>query len=233
VQQEGDSGMSRNLKEKERMARRDVEKVRRLLRGNGVSVSDLLMLQRAHDRLLEIETAGRAKMLNKPLTDALKNRPTPEGMVQLKMPLPRYVYHGTSGAAAANILKEGITPRGDRTPNHPEEPSHPECVYLTDAYALAYIVDSFAGSRGAVLEVDLEMLMPNLLPDEDAVGVSGPGRDPRGVIEKMAEGTAGFIRTCSSGRCTSMARSRTGGPSRSAPSGAWHTSPTLRSSVWS
>jgi hypothetical protein len=65
-------------------------------------------------------------------------------------------------------------------------------VYLTDSYALSYVVDSLAADvhrRGAVLEIELEPLMPNLLPDEDAVGASGPGLDPRGVIEKMAEGS--------------------------------------------
>jgi hypothetical protein len=180
--------------QRQRTARRDVESVGLLLRGQGVKVSDLLTLQRAHDRLLEIRTAEMAEVLTKPVTDALQQERTPEGFVKVTIPLPRYVYHGTSETATASILKEGITPRGDRTPNHLKEPSHPECVYLTDAYALAYTIDSRAGhaSRGAVLEVDLEPLKPNLLPDEDAVGASGPGLDPRGVIEKMAEGS-GYV----------------------------------------
>ncbi len=49
--------MNRRIKEQERMARRDVEKVRRVLKAGKVKVSDLLILQRAHDRLLEIKTA--------------------------------------------------------------------------------------------------------------------------------------------------------------------------------
>ena len=39
--------MKRTAKEQERMARRDVEKVRRVLKAGKVKVSDLLMLQRA------------------------------------------------------------------------------------------------------------------------------------------------------------------------------------------
>src|ERR1019366_6824243 len=179
----GTRTMNRKIKEQERMARRDVERVRRVLKKGGVKVSDLLMLQRANARLLQIKTAEVKEPLDQPIADALESGVTPQGMVKVSLSVPRFVYHGTSEAAAANILREGITPRGDRAPNHPETPSHPECVYLTDAYALSYILDSLPEerfSRGAVLEVDLETLKPNLMPDEDAVHVGG---DPRGVIE--------------------------------------------------
>jgi hypothetical protein len=72
-------------------------------------------------------------------------------------------------------------------------PSHPSCVYLTDAFAMSYIMSnrhSEPGQRSAVLEIELEPVMANLLPDEDAVC---PTQDPRGQIENMAQGDVGFF----------------------------------------
>jgi hypothetical protein len=173
--------MSRKVKELERQALRDVERVRRSFRSKGWNVNDLLLLQLAYDRLIQFRTAETIK--------EQEGKETAEGI-----PVPRYLYHGTTELLATKILQEGITPRGNRAPSHPTLPSHPECVYLTDAYALSYIIDSFNAtnyteSRGAVIEVDFDKLARNnLLPDEDAVDASG---NP-GVIDKMVEDEQAF-----------------------------------------
>jgi hypothetical protein len=174
--------MSRKLKEQERRARRDVERVRRSFWGKGWNVSELLLLQRAHDRLIQIRTKETIK--------EQEGKETAEGIL-----VPSYLYHGTTELLANKILQEGIMPRGSRAPSHPELPSHPECVYLTDAYALSYIIDSFhatnyTGARGAVIEVDFEKLVRNnLLPDEDAVNASG---NPA-LIDKMVGDEQSFV----------------------------------------
>jgi hypothetical protein len=118
--------MSCKLKEKEGLARRDVERFWRMLRGRHIGTDDLLALQRVHDRLVEVEIWRADKLIHNLVADGLKRGATPGRLVQISKPLPRYVYHGTSETAAASILKEGITPRGSRTPNHPDVPSHPE-----------------------------------------------------------------------------------------------------------
>jgi hypothetical protein len=189
--------MNRKLKERERLARRDVETVRRMLLGKGVVPTDLLMLQRAHDRLLEVRTAEINETLNKPARDALKGGRTPEGLMQFEIRVPHCLYHGTRETAAANILSEGIVPRSERgaAATHEDAPSHPNCVYLTDCHALGFSWDAREGGkeRSAIFEVDLEPLRPNLLPDEDAVGASGLGQDPS-VIENMAKDDREFLR---------------------------------------
>lgn len=85
------------------------------------------------------------------------------------------LYHGTSEKAARQILAgAGIRPRGKKSGNwkHTIE-SHPECVYLTTAYApyFAHMAAPPKGERVAVLEVDTNLLNPfSLLPDEDFLG---------------------------------------------------------------
>lgn len=171
----------------------------------GVTIPDLMMLQRAHDQLLEIATAEVEKVLNKPVADAMKDRKIGEEMVKVSIPFPQRVYHGTNSVAVARILKEGITPRGDRKPNHPKMPSRPDCVYLTDTYALAYLRESLEledESYGAVVEIDLGDLLPpgpllsdallsNLVPDEDAVC---NGENPQTIdIEKLVVDEKAFF----------------------------------------
>jgi len=185
--------MSRKLRDKERLARRNVERFRRALMSGQVRINDLLMLQRAHDHLLEVMAATADKLLCHPIARARKEGQTAEEEILMELSVSMLMYHGTTAAAAGSIVRDGIIPRGDRPPNHPDVPSHPDCTYLTDAYALFYIMagnrDEPTG-RGAVIEVDMEGLMHNLLPDEDALG---PWRDPQGTIENMAEGETEFF----------------------------------------
>ncbi len=166
--------MRRN--EIERMALRDVEKVQRMLTNSYIAAPSLLRLQNACDRLLETDL-GKIKTA---MPDS-----TPDG-THYVLRCPRYLYHGTSEAAAANILKRGLMPRGDREPNHPQAPSHPDCVYLTDAYAWSFAGQATKfGARGAIIEIEIEQpMLQNFRPDEDALG---PWRDPRGVIDVREE----------------------------------------------
>lgn len=185
--------MKHKIKEKERLARRDVERFRCMLRSQTPGIAELKMLQDAHDRLLDAEIFRLDSLRDKLRADILKNPESCEQLLKVLASVPRYLCHGTSQEAAARILKEGITPRGGRAPNHPQTPSHPDCVYLTDAWALWYATLKGADpgcDRGAVFEVDLKPLLDGLLPDEDALG---PWCDPRGVIENMAEGAGFFL----------------------------------------
>src|SRR5580658_460635 len=90
--------MSRKVKELERQALRDVERVRRSFRSKGWNVNDLLLLQLAYDRLIQFRTAETIK--------EQEGKETAEGI-----PVPRYLYHGTTELLATKILQEGITPR--------------------------------------------------------------------------------------------------------------------------
>ena len=84
------------------------------------------------------------------------------------------LYHGTTEKAARQILAgAGIRPRGKKKGNwqHTIE-SHPECVYLTTAYAPYFALSATTtDERVAVLEIDTKLLNPfALLPDEDFLG---------------------------------------------------------------
>lgn len=94
------------------------------------------------------------------------------------------LYHGTNGRWLANILKNGLRPRGQsKTRNnwkHVAHQSNAACVYLTDSYAPYF---AFNAARGkdptcTVVEVDTDLLDPKLLlPDEDALEQAGRGHD--------------------------------------------------------
>jgi len=81
------------------------------------------------------------------------------------------LYHGTCGSHLPRILKKGITPRGVRKGNWPECRSHPECVYLTDAYAGYFALAASKKGRCVVFEIDTDLLAEgDMLPDEDFLG---------------------------------------------------------------
>lgn len=105
------------------------------------------------------------------------------------------LYHGTSSAVALAALREGLRTRqshgGDTM--WPDNPSRPDAVYLTDAYALYFGLvtlsreDSLADGRAVgVVEVDTDLLDEyQLVPDEDALEQVYRGRDKvRGSMEQ-------------------------------------------------
>jgi hypothetical protein len=79
-----------------------------------------------------------------------------------------------------NILKDGIKPRGKSSKGNwgNGNVSMPDCVYLSDSIATYFAAwcqkDSDTnGSRGLLLEVDTDKLIPfMLLPDEDVLRIS-------------------------------------------------------------
>lgn len=84
------------------------------------------------------------------------------------------LYHGTNAANLDAIRKRGIEPRGKRIGNWRHTVlSHPDCVYLTSAYAIYYggcatKVHGNPDAKIAVLEIDTGRLDPfKLYPDED------------------------------------------------------------------
>lgn len=83
------------------------------------------------------------------------------------------LYHGTSKKCLFRILQEGITPRSiNKKSNWIDMPSHPEMVYLSNAYPFWFSVQASAnnGKIGAVIEIDTDMLdNRNFLPDEDFI----------------------------------------------------------------
>ena len=81
------------------------------------------------------------------------------------------LYHGTNSEALATILTSGLKPRGKGRGNwkHTVD-SHPDMVYLTNAYALwfAYVASSESGGDMVVVEIDTALLNPfRFVPDED------------------------------------------------------------------
>lgn len=91
------------------------------------------------------------------------------------------LYHGTSRTALDRILVDGIKPRGDtgKTNWKSTVDSNPDCVYLTEGYALHFALQA-GKSLGdlAIVEVDTNRLYTsNLLPDEDAIEQSNRGKD--------------------------------------------------------
>lgn len=84
------------------------------------------------------------------------------------VPFPKYLYHGTSLDNLEAILAEGITPRGERPSNWPEQPSNSKMVYLSTNQAFAHA--ALFGTQIVVFEVRLSALETNrLYPDEDYV----------------------------------------------------------------
>lgn len=82
------------------------------------------------------------------------------------------LYHGTSSRYLERILTEGLKPRGRRRSNWSYK-SHPEMVYLTDAFAPHFANVAASGKRDQclILEVDVELLDEgDLFPDEDLIG---------------------------------------------------------------
>ena len=91
------------------------------------------------------------------------------------------LYHGTSERNLKVILKKGLLPRSTskRRTNWDRNPSHPEAVYLTNAYAGFYANASCKGrERWAILEIDTDKLSPfAFAPDEDFLEQAGRKSD--------------------------------------------------------
>ena len=81
------------------------------------------------------------------------------------------LYHGTSSKNLNKILEKGIQPRGKRKSNWKEYPSRSDMVYLTNAYAPFFAVQSCKKDEKAlVLELDRDSLdASNVYPDEDFI----------------------------------------------------------------
>jgi hypothetical protein len=176
--------MANHDKEKERLARRDIVRFKVALANDRVDIPALLMLQRACDRLHEVmEKQARKRLLHDPIREGRDG----------KMPL--YIsnrwFHGTAGANLPSILEKGIQPRKERETNHPDLPSHPDMVYLSDAYGLYYGMMAenhiLLGCKDhdptscAVFEVDLKDVWKNIHADEDALWQQG---NPVGTIDR-------------------------------------------------
>ena len=101
------------------------------------------------------------------------------------------LYHGTSERNLKVILKKGLLPRSTskRRTNWDRNPSHPEAVYLTNAYAGFYANASCKGrERWAILEIDTDKLSPfAFAPDEDFLEQAGRGKD--GISGDMKQRT--------------------------------------------
>ena len=89
----------------------------------------------------------------------------------------RYLYHGTSTANMAQILKEGLKPRSmtGRT-QWSDFPSRDDMVYLTTAYPWYFAVNAALGKKNldaAVYQIDLRCLAKQKMhPDEDWIAQS-------------------------------------------------------------
>jgi hypothetical protein len=84
--------------------------------------------------------------------------------------LPRFLYHGTHLSNLESVLACGLHPRGEAPSSWPEQPSRPDCVYLTANQGFAYGRVNNEDDKVAVFEVELASLNKRLLyPDEDFV----------------------------------------------------------------
>ena len=84
--------------------------------------------------------------------------------------LPRFLYHGTHLSNLESVLAGGLHPRGEAPSSWPEQPSRPDCVYLTANQGFAYGRVNNEDDKVAVFEVELASLNKRLLyPDEDFV----------------------------------------------------------------
>lgn len=90
------------------------------------------------------------------------------------------LYHGTSQAALGKILIEGIKPRGKHGKSNWKGTveSNPNCVYLSEGYALHFAINATDDKQAAIIEVDTDRLIfCDLLPDEDAIEQTNRGKD--------------------------------------------------------
>lgn len=77
--------------------------------------------------------------------------------------------HGTSSKNLDDILKNGLVPRGEKVSCWEECPSHPDRVYLSNAYAF-YFAHNFIKDDEDALIVEVDVDQKNLYPDEDFLG---------------------------------------------------------------
>lgn len=77
--------------------------------------------------------------------------------------------HGTSAEYLEQIKAEGLVPRNLSPSRWETCPSHPEWVYLTDAYALYYAMNAALPDNDCLL-VEVEVDTDNFYPDEDFLG---------------------------------------------------------------
>jgi hypothetical protein len=117
------------------------------------------------------------------------------------MSLPKFLYHGTSGKIADQVLSQGLQTRSQhmKTSNwqHSIE-SNPDAIYLTDSYAPYFAVNATeipehgtleweaGGYEAAVIQIDVNKLdHSKLVPDEDVLEQSGRKRDRVGGSMKL------------------------------------------------
>lgn len=89
------------------------------------------------------------------------------------------LYHGTSAQNARKILQSGLQPRKKRTGNWRKTIlSHPNGVYLTDAYALYFALVAAKQGMAAIIELESSRLNPfRMAPDEDVLAqINGSNR---------------------------------------------------------
>jgi hypothetical protein len=179
--------MANHDKEKERLARRDIVRFKVAMANDRVDIPALLKLQRACDRLHEVlEKQAKKRLIYEPLKKAEKN-----GNGDTSLHLSTRWFHGTDGGNVASIMEKGIQPRRERETNYPDIPSHPDMVYLSDAYGFYYAMVAqnhiLLGCKDhdptscAVFEVDLKDVRKNIHADEDALWQQG---NPVGVIDR-------------------------------------------------
>ena len=92
---------------------------------------------------------------------------------ELKYPVKDYnqkkvtLYHGTSTKYLDDILKQGIKPRYEKESIWEDNPSRPDMVYLSSAYAVYFsqVASYRLGGKPVVFEVKVNS--KSLYPDED------------------------------------------------------------------
>lgn len=82
------------------------------------------------------------------------------------------LYHGTCASNLPRVLRSGLKGRGKRKGNWEHSIlSHPEAVYLTNAYSLYYAMTASKNKRGVIFEIDTDRLNSfDMAPDEDFLG---------------------------------------------------------------
>ncbi len=120
----------------------------------------------------------------------LLDQGTPEPASSAKLEaIPTRLYHGTAGRWLDTILQQGLLPRvkleqsnGRNSEGNWEHsvPSHPELVYLTNAYPLHFTGASLLEdeTNGLIVEIDTTKLDPDRFrPDEDFLEQATRGHD--------------------------------------------------------
>jgi hypothetical protein len=109
------------------------------------------------------------------------------------------LYHGTREGNVAQILKEGLLPRGrTEAESNWKIESNPRAIYLTTDYAGFFAARACKekDERWALVEVDTELLTQSLLaPDEDWLEQDSRGSVtglPTDTMDSMEERTAWF-----------------------------------------